>query len=76
LFVVQHLHEEQISHLLQDGEGIGNATCPEGVPNAVNSVFYFACNHIAKYLIAAKIHKKKRLTVKGSASFSHLQCFS
>ena len=46
LFVVQHLHEEQIGHLLQDVHGVRHTGCPEHIPNTVNLILNLACNHI------------------------------
>jgi hypothetical protein len=46
--VVQALDEEQVGELLDDGEGVGDAACPEGVPDAVHFGFDFASNHCSK----------------------------
>ncbi len=42
---IQALDEEQIGELLDDGERIGDAAGPEGVPDAVNFGFDFASDH-------------------------------
>ena len=46
LFIVQHLHEEQIGHLLQDVHGVRHTGCPEHIPNTVNLILNFAGYHI------------------------------
>jgi hypothetical protein len=43
--LVQPLDEEQVGELLDDGERIGDAAGPEGVPDAVDFGFDFACDH-------------------------------
>ena len=45
LRIVQHLHEEQICHLLQNGNGIRYATRPKRIPNGVYPTLYLTCNH-------------------------------
>ena len=45
LRVVEHLHKEQIGHLLQDGNGIGDTSRPEGVPYLVDTCLYLTRNH-------------------------------
>ena len=42
---IQALDEEQVGELLDDGEGIGNAAGPQGVPDAVDFGFDFASDH-------------------------------
>ena len=42
---VQPLDEEQVGELLDDGEGVGDAAGPEGVPDAVDFGFDFASDH-------------------------------
>ncbi len=51
LRVVQHLHKEEVCHLFEDGDRVGDASCPKGVPDTVYSVLYIACNHCS-YLIS------------------------
>ena len=46
LLVIEHLHEEDIGHLLQHGDRVGYAGHKECVPYLVNLVFYLSCNHI------------------------------
>jgi hypothetical protein len=43
--LVQALDEEQVGELLDDGERIGDAAGPEGVPDAVDFGFDFASDH-------------------------------
>lgn len=43
--LVQALDEKQVGELLDDGERIGDAAGPEGVPDAVDFGFDFACDH-------------------------------
>ena len=43
--LIQPLDEEQVGELLDDGERIGDAPGPEGVPDAVDFGFDFACDH-------------------------------
>ena len=43
--LIQTLDEEQVGELLDDGEGIGDAAGPEGVPDAVYFGFDFASDH-------------------------------
>ena len=45
LCIVEHLHKEQIGHLLENGDGIGDASGPKGVPNTVYSILDFSCYH-------------------------------
>lgn len=45
LLVVEHLHEEEIGHLLKDGYGVGDTTRPEGIPYLVDLILYLSCNH-------------------------------
>ena len=45
LCIIQHLHKEEIGHLLQDGDGVGNTSSPKGIPNAIYTIFNLACNH-------------------------------
>ena len=49
LGIVQHLHKEEVSHLFQDGYGVGDAASPEGIPVLINAVLYFASNHIVSF---------------------------
>ena len=49
LGIVQHFHKEEESHLFLDGYGVGDAACPEGIPDLVNAVLYFASNHIVSF---------------------------
>ena len=46
LGIVQHLHEEEVGHLLQYGDGICYASRPEGIPDGVYAVLYLACYHV------------------------------
>jgi len=46
LRVVEHLHEEQIGHLLQDCNGVGDASRPEGIPYLVDASLDFACDYV------------------------------
>ena len=43
---VQPLDEEQVGELLDNGERIGNTAGSEGVPDAVDFGFDFACDHL------------------------------
>jgi len=43
--LVQAAEEEQIRDLLNDFQWIGNATGPESVPDAVDLIAQFACQH-------------------------------
>ena len=45
LSIIKHLHKEEICHLLQDGDGVGNTSCPKGIPNSIYTVFNLTCNH-------------------------------
>ena len=54
LRVVQHLHEEEVGHLLQDGHRVSDAASPEGVPDLIDSIFDFACNHIVCFVFLCK----------------------
>lgn len=46
LALVEVLDKEQVGELLNDGNRVGNAAGPEGVPNAVDVVFEGAGNHV------------------------------
>ena len=50
LLVVEHLHKEDVGHLLQYGDWVGNACHKEGVPYLIYLVFDFSCNHIVMFL--------------------------
>jgi hypothetical protein len=43
--LVQAFDEEQVGELLDDGERVGDAAGPQGVPDAVDFGFDFACDH-------------------------------
>ena len=45
LLVVEHLHEEDVGHLFQYGDRVGNTCHKEGVPYLVYLVFDFSCYH-------------------------------
>ena len=45
LSIIEHLHEEEIGHLLKDGDRVGDTSCPKGIPYRVDTIFDFACNH-------------------------------
>lgn len=45
LFVVEQFHEEQIGHLLHDGQRVGDACRPERLPQRVNLVFNVSSYH-------------------------------
>lgn len=47
LHLVQALEEEQVGDLFYDFDRIGNASRPEGVPDAVDLIANFAGKHIA-----------------------------
>ena len=46
--LVESLDEEQVSELLDDSEGVGDATGPHSVPDLIHFGFQFASNHIKK----------------------------
>ena len=46
LAIVQHLHEEQVSHLLQNRDGVRDAARPKSIPDGVYAVLDFASNHV------------------------------
>ena len=48
LALVEVLDKEQVGELLDNGDWVGNAAGPEGVPDAVNVVFEGAGNHVIK----------------------------
>ena len=50
LRIVQHLHKEQVGHLFQYGQGVGNASRPEGIPYLVYTVLDLTGNHLV-YLV-------------------------
>ena len=45
LGIVQHLHKEEVSHLFEHRNGIGNTARPEGIPNVVYLVLDFSGYH-------------------------------
>lgn len=45
--VVQALDENEIGELLDDGQRVRDAPCPEGRPDAVNLGLDFPCDHFA-----------------------------
>jgi hypothetical protein len=51
--LVEALDEEQVGELLDDGEWIGDAAGPQGVPDAVDFGFDFACYHLLQAGLAA-----------------------
>ena len=46
LLVVEHLHKKDVRHLLQNGNGVSDASHKERVPYLVDFVFYLACYHL------------------------------
>ena len=53
--IVQAANEQQVSELLNDGNGIGNSTCPKSFPDFVDLTFEFACDHLRRGFGAGKI---------------------
>ena len=43
---IQIMDKHQIRNLLDDIQWVHQAACSENIPQAVNSIFQFACNHI------------------------------
>ena len=55
LLLVQAANEQQVRELLNDGNGIGNSTCPKSFPDFVNLTFEFACDHSVVVRIDSKV---------------------
>ena len=53
LLVIEHLHEEDIGHLLQYCDRVRYTSHKECVPNLVNLIFYLACYH--NYIFFSKL---------------------
>ena len=43
--VIEHLHKEQIGHLFKNGRWLSKTIIPECLPNGIDLLFLFACNH-------------------------------
>ena len=54
LRIIQHLHKEEVGHLLQYGHRVGDAASPKGIPNLVDSIFDFACYHMVYFVFVCK----------------------
>jgi hypothetical protein len=42
---IEAAQKKQVSDLLDDFERIGNAPCPKGIPDSVDLIADFACQH-------------------------------
>ena len=45
MFIIQPLDEEQAVKLFDYGEQVGDPRCPECLPDFIDFVFQFACEH-------------------------------
>ncbi|MBO5819067.1 MAG: hypothetical protein J6R21_05190, partial [Bacteroidales bacterium] len=54
LSIIQHLHKEEVGHLLKDSDGIGDTSCPKGIPYRIDAIFNISSNHV--FLIFPKIN--------------------
>ena len=52
LFVIEHLHKEQISYLLKYRRSVGKPFVPECLPHSIPLLFYIAGYHIVIYLLS------------------------
>ncbi len=58
--LVQALDEKQVGELLDNGEWIGDAAGPQGVPDAVDFGFDFACDHWMGKAYLGRIQESRR----------------
>ena len=55
LLLIKAADEQQVRELFNDGNGIGNSTCPKSFPDFVDLTFEFACDHDRRGFGAGKI---------------------